>query len=301
MPVKGIFAAVLLSRKEDGSLEEEALQSQLEFLIANGIRNFAVNGATSEYCQTTPAELKRCLQIATEVLPAHTSILCGVGAACLRDTLVLGQIAGEAGVRGLLVPPPFFFPYTQTDVFAFAEAVATRLPVPQLLYHLPQFTSGFETGTTLDLVRRFNNIIGIKDSSGSLETLRALAREQATASKVVGNDGVLAQGLAEGICDGVVSGVAAVVPELVRALFAHPPASPAFVIAAEHLKMFISHIEMLPTPWGLKAIAEERAIAPAVYPLPVSPQRVQQIRELRAWFREWEPGLGDLPCEAQVP
>ncbi len=273
LPVKGVFAAVLLSRNDDGSLDEDALQSQLAFLISHGIRNVAVNGATSEYCQTTAVELKRCLEIVGGVFPPHTSTLCGVGAACLRDSLRLGEIAAEAGVLGLLVPPPYFFAYTQGDVFAFAEAVALRLPLPQLLYNLPQFTTGFEAGTTLDLIREFGNIVGIKDSSGSLETLRALAGEHSGASKMIGNDGVLAQGLVEGICDGVVSGVASVLPELIQALFTNPPASAAFVTATEHLKTFISHLEALPTPWGLKAIAEERGIARAVYQLPASPQR----------------------------
>jgi len=285
--VRGIFAAVLLSRTPSGALDEAGLTAQLEFLLSQGVCNFALNGATSEYCQTTPDELRNCLRIAKNILPGDASLLCGVGSSCLRDTLQLGKIAVEASVQGVLVPGPHFFPYTQGDLAAFAESVASHLPVPQLLYNLPQFTTGFQAGTTLELIDRCENIIGIKDSSGSLDTVRELTRKASGASRIIGNDGVLAQALSENVCDGVVSGVACVLPEVIQALFANPPGSPSFTVAANHLKEFIAHIDVLPTPWGLKAIAEERGITRAVYPLPLSPVRRQQIAAVREWFREW--------------
>lgn len=287
LSIRGVFAALLLSRDRDGSLIEPALANQLEFLLSRGIRNFAFNGATSEYCQATPAELSRCLQISKTILPSDASILCGIGAASLRDTLKLGEIAIRAEVLGLLVPAPHFFPYSQSDLVAFVEAVAVRLPLPQLLYNLPQFTTGFEPATALDLVRRCSNIVGTKDSSGSLDTLRLLTRETTDTSRIIGNDGVLAQALLEDICNGVVSGVACVLPEIIQALFAHPPASPSFTSAADHLREIISHINVLPTPWGLKVLAEERGITQAVYPLPLSRERELQIHSIREWFREW--------------
>lgn len=291
LSVHGVFAALLLSRNRDASLVESALGNQLDFLLSRGIRNFALNGATSEYCQTNPAELRRSLQIVKAVLPSDASLLCGVGGACLRDTLALGEIAIRADALGLLVPAPHFFPYAQGDLIAFVEAVAMRLPLPQLLYNLPQFTTGFEPATTLDLICRCSNVIGVKDSSGSLETLRLLARETNHASRIIGNDGVLAQGLTEGICDGVVSGVACVLPELITPLLVHPPASPAFLSAADRLRELISHIDVLPAPWGLKVIAEERGIAQAIYPLPLSRERELQIQSIREWLRKWLPRI----------
>lgn len=300
LSIRGVFAALLLSRDRDGSLVESALVNQLEFLLARGIRNFAFNGATSEYCQATPAELSRCLQIAKTVLPSDASILCGIGASCLPNTLKLGEIAIRADVLGLLIPAPHFFPYSQSDLVAFVEAVAVRFPLPQLLYNLPQFTTGFEPATTLDLVRRCSNVIGTKDSSGSLDTLRLLTHESTGASRIIGNDSVLAECLVEGICDGVVSGVACVLPEVIQALFAHPPASPSFTSAADHLREIISHINVLPTPWGLKVLAEERGITQAVYPLPLSRERELQIHSIREWFRKWVPHFEGLQLTTHI-
>jgi 4-hydroxy-tetrahydrodipicolinate synthase len=298
--IGGVFAAVLLPRNNDGSLAEQSFRSQLTFLAALGLMNVAINGATSEYCQTTPAELKICLNLAKEILPSPGSILCGIGSGGLPDTLRLAEIAGNAGVRGLLVPPPYFFRYAQGDVTAFAEAVARQVPLPQLLYNLPQFTTGYDVETTLELVRNHSNIAGIKDSSGSLDSVRALTQHHPRAARIIGNDGVLADALAEGICDGVVSGVASVLPELIQALFMHRPGRPAFATVAAHLKTLIARLDGLPTPWGLKAIAEERGIAPAVFALPPSAARLSQLSQLRSWFRGWKPALDESLYEAKA-
>ena len=59
------------------------------------------------------------------------------------------------------------------------------------------------------------NIAGIKDSSGSLDILRALTRSTSHACRIVGSGGVPESALRESCCDGVISGVAGVLPEVV--------------------------------------------------------------------------------------
>ena len=50
-------------------------------------------------------------------------------------------------------------------------------PLPVLLYNLPQSTRGLSVDTTLALLREHNNIVGIKDSGGPLETVQAITYE----------------------------------------------------------------------------------------------------------------------------
>ncbi|MDR3409490.1 MAG: dihydrodipicolinate synthase family protein [Formivibrio sp.] len=291
--IQGIYAAVLTPRNAQGDLDEAAMVRQLEFLLAQGIHNFAINGATGEYCFSSLAELKHCLHVAKATLPGEAKFLCGVGAASLRDTLALGRAGMEAGAIGLLMPAPYFFPYAQDDVSAFVRTAASELPTPIMLYNLPQFTTGFETATATALISECDNVIGIKDSSGSLDILRALTQERIDSSRIIGNDGVLAQAITEGICDGVVSGVACVLPEVIHPLFTNSPRSEAFQAAIEKLNEFIAKIDILPVPWGLKAIAEARGLATAAYQLPVSAQRAKQIHENQEWFKKWILRIAD--------
>jgi 4-hydroxy-tetrahydrodipicolinate synthase len=287
--LEGVTAAVLTPRTDRGELAEEQFQRSLEFLLARGIRSFAINGATGEFCLTTPAQLERILAEVSATIAGKGQFVVGIGAAAHTTSLELGRIATEAGAKAVLLPMPYFFPYEQADLRAFVTKVADALSIPALLYNLPQFTTGLASRTSLALIRQHENVAGIKDSSGSLETLRLLSGEGVDCCRIVGNDSALAPALKEGICDGVVSGVACVLPELVQRMFTTGTSAPAgteFQTANSHLETLIGIMNQLPVPWGLKVIAEERQLGPATFAIPVAPERQQQMNQLRAWFRQ---------------
>jgi 4-hydroxy-tetrahydrodipicolinate synthase len=280
--LRGVYAAVINPRDEENRLDGSALARILRFLADSGIRGFALNGATGEYCRNSPADLASMLETARNSLPADAAILCGIGAADLRGVLERGRVAMAAGARAVLLPMPHFFPYEQHDLRAFCLEVAERLSIDILLYNLPQFTTGLTVATVCDLVRECPPIKGIKDSSGFLDVLRALACDLPHAVRLVGNDGVLPEALQENVCDGVVSGVAGVWPELILPLFAKDGACNADAVQA--LRAFIEKLDTVPAPWGLKWIAESRGLAAARFNLPLSELRISQGNQLREWF-----------------
>ncbi len=161
-----------------------------------------------------------------------------------------------------------------------------------LLYNLPQFTSGLEKETVRRLIVEVPNIIGIKDSSGSLDILSDLTHHNVDACRIVGNDSALAPSLTQGICDGVVSGVACALPEVIQALYAvgGQSGSAEFEDASRLLDEFIAQLGAVPTPWGLKWMAEARGIVTATFSQPVTAARREQGKGMAAWLHEWLPG-----------
>jgi 4-hydroxy-tetrahydrodipicolinate synthase len=194
-------------------------------------------------------------------------------------------------VKGLLLPTPYFFPYQQEDRERFCREVAASTELPILLYNLPQFTSGLDKETVCRLITDVPNIVGIKDSSGSLEILRHLTRHGVNACRIIGNDTALAPAMQEGICDGVVSGVACAVPEVILALFAELDRtnSTRFASSSRLLDEFIEQLNAFPTPWGLKWIVEARGIVKATFSQPVTEHRLVQSRAMAAWLKDWLP------------
>jgi 4-hydroxy-tetrahydrodipicolinate synthase len=212
----------------------------------------------------------------------------GIGVPGYTTSIELGRIAADAGAKAVLLPMPYFFLYEQADLRVFVTRVADALSVPVLLYNLPQFTSGLAPQTSLALIREHENVAGIKDSSGSLDTLRLLTAEGVDCCRIVGSDSALGAALEEGISDGVVSGVAGVLPELIQRVFEagiSAPGSADFRAANGHLEAFIEEINPLPVPWGLKIVAEVRQLGPATFAIPVAPERQQQMEHLRTWYR----------------
>jgi 4-hydroxy-tetrahydrodipicolinate synthase len=254
--------------------------------VQNGIRSYALNGATGEFCLTTPADLRALFRAVRDTAGDSVDLLCGVGSAGLAGSIELAHIAQEEGAGALLVPTPYFFPYQQDDVEAFFQALASSVSLPIMLYNLPQFTTGLTVETACTLIRDVPNIIGIKDSSGSLDILRALTQQGIPACRIIGNDGALVAALEEGLCDGVVSGVACVLPELIQSVYSDQRCDQVRL-----LDEFIARIDVFPTPWALKWIAEARGILQASFAQPVSPGRSSQSASLKSWFQDWQASI----------
>lgn len=282
----GVYAALLTPRRDDGELNLPSYRHQVEVLEEKRLSGYAINGATGEFTTSSEEELRQLLEETRSVTP-HREILCGVGAADLRGSIRRANVAATSGASALLLPMPYFFPYRQDDLREFIHAVASATELPVLLYNLPQFTSGLDTDTVLTLLREHRNIQGIKDSSGSLDILRAITRENIPATRLIGNDSALCDALQEGLCDGVVSGVACALPELMRSLFLSDRKEPDFDQFRRQLELFIHKIGPLPTPWGLKVASAIRGFTKESYPFPLSPQRKREAEQLRDWFTPW--------------
>jgi len=291
--ISGVYAAVLTPRLADNNVDVAALKKLIRFLLSKGISSFAMNGATGEFCLTDPDQFRTILATVKEASGGKASILCGVGAAGSALAMELAAIAQAADVAGLLLPMPYFFPYQQEDLDLFCRQVAASTELPILLYNLPQFTSGLKKETVRALITEVPNIIGIKDSSGSLEILRDLSEHGVDACRIVGNDGVLAQALIEQTCDGVVSGVACALPELILNLYrsGEQADSDEFRNFSRLLAEFIAQLEPFPTPWGLKWIVESRGVVQATFSQPVTAHRIAQSQQMISWFKEWLPSL----------
>lgn len=278
-----VYVALLNPRKPSGELDYEGFARQVRFVAEAGVAGLAINGATGEMPATPGEELQPLLESARTAAP-HCELICCVGAASLDGVLARARIAAKAKASTLLLPMPYFFPYSQGDAYEFCATVAENTDLPILLYNLPQFTTGFEVDTVLRLFDRYQQIVGLKDSSGSLDLVRAMTERKLLRKRFIGNDSALCAALREDVCDGVVSGVACVLPELMESFFQHALSSPEFALSERQLNDFIAHISPLPTPWGLKCVSEALGLTRASYSLPLSAERETALQELAAWF-----------------
>lgn len=283
----GVYAALLTPRTPDGAVDANALQNLVRFLLSKGVESFALNGATGEFCMTTAPELRLLLRAIRDAGADTTQILCGVGSSSIRGTIELASIATSEGGTALLLPMPYFFRYAQEDLDLYCRTVANSTTLPVLLYNLPQFSSGLDKETVRKLISETENIVGIKDSSGTLNILRDLSQHQLDAGRIVGNDTVLSDAISEHVCDGVVSGIACALPELVLNLFRQPATSIEFHRSTRLLGEFAAKLDQFPVPWGLKWAVEARGVTPATISQPVTQNRTAQAKDFTKWFCEW--------------
>jgi 4-hydroxy-tetrahydrodipicolinate synthase len=141
--------------------------------------------------------------------------------ACVTDasaaaSVELGQCAADAGADAVAMAPPFYFPLSQDELFAWCERQAAAMPLPMMLYNMPALTKVTFEAETVRRLADNRRLVGLKDSGGDLVRLRQFheaARGRPDWTLLVGAEHLLAEAMDAGAHGGVVGG-ANVWPEL---------------------------------------------------------------------------------------
>jgi len=289
-PLRGVIAAVLLPRDEEGRPEWDEFERLVSFLCSCGVAGVCVNGATGEYARATPEERRTAVATARRAAGSGAIVIAGEGSACTLATIRHVREAEAAGADAHLVPPPCFFRYRDDDVEQFYRAVAAAAERPILIYNLPAFVTGVGCSTVVNLLRSEARIAGVKDSSGQLDILEHLTADPSLgARRFIGNDWVLAEACRRGLADGAISGVACVLPELLVSLWEATLNGDLALSARleQSLAEALHWIDAWPAPMGLEVLAEARGLRRCLPAVPLSAARREQAEAMKRWFEPW--------------
>ena len=295
-PIRGPLAALLTPRSPTGEVDLDALARTIELVLDKGGTGLVTTGGTGEYFDLSLEQRKAVLERAAAVNAKRGVLVASTGAARLEDVSDLARHALSAGADVILLPAPHFYRYQQTDLEAFYRAAAREIDGPVLIYNLAGFVSPLEADTIVRLIEKVPNLIGVKDSSGSLESLEKLSEADFQSCRILGNDNVLVEALRRNLIDAVISGPTSVVPEAAVGLFDADSAADRerFDRLAALFEEALARFERLPYPWALKSVAEARGLFPAHLPFPPGSDRKAQMQDLAAWFEGWLPRLARL-------
>jgi dihydrodipicolinate synthase/N-acetylneuraminate lyase len=122
------------------------------------------------------AESREVLQVAAEAAAPEKALIAGVGRESVRATLELAEIAAEFRFDAVLVRTPTYYSNQMSTaaVLHYFRSVADRSPLPVLLYNIPKFCPYPMPVEVVAELAQHPNIIGIKDSTGDVERIRAL-------------------------------------------------------------------------------------------------------------------------------
>lgn len=192
-----------------GEVDVVAFRANLRGWFAHPIRGVLVAGSTGEAVYLDEGELADLLEAARDVVPADRLVLVGTGAESTRATIKKTKRAAEAGADAVLVKPPAFYKAAMTPeaLARHYRAVADASPIPVIVYQVPLRLSTLElpTGLVAELSKH-PNIVGIKDSRGSLDLVGELVEQCADGFQVVVGAGhVLYGGLEVGAVGGIVA------------------------------------------------------------------------------------------------
>ena len=202
MKLQGIFPALTTSFDFGGNLYKVKVFHNIEKLNQLALAGYVVCGSTGETPLLSIDERIQLMTWVREAAGEGKTLIAGVGAESVHETVQLANRAAELGFDAALVLTPFYYPAqmrrpdTQTLFF---RAVADRSKLPVLLYNIPQVTGYDLPVDTIAALSHHPNIAGMKDSSGNVEKLGQTVRAANPGFQVLSGSGV-------NFCDALQSG-----------------------------------------------------------------------------------------------
>jgi len=173
MNVSGIFPALTTPFEADGSVSLAGMKHNIRLYNQTGLAGYVVLGSTGEAVMVSREEADQILAAVKETAAPGKLLIAGTGAESTAETITRTKRAASLGYQIALVKTPYYYKptYRGEHFIHHYRAVADASPIPVLLYSVPILTNvTLETPEILALAQH-PNILGIKDSSGSLQRI----------------------------------------------------------------------------------------------------------------------------------
>lgn len=198
-----------------GDIDVVGMRANVRAWLETPIHGIVVGGSNGEAVLLEEDERQSLLEAVRDVLPSDRLLVAGTGAESTRATVRRCRMAAAVGADAVLVQPPAFYRGAMTPeaLRIHYRAVADASSLPVIVYQVPlrMCTIELANGLICELSRH-DNIIGVKDSRGSLEMVGELVDGCRPGFQVlVGNGAILYGALEVGAVGGIL-GVANLAP-----------------------------------------------------------------------------------------
>lgn len=169
--IRGSIAPVVTPFDEDGAVDLDGLRRLVRWQLERGSHGISIGGSTGEPSAMTVAERIAAMRAVSEEVADRAPFVPGTGSTRLDETLELTDAAVAAGADAVLVITPYYARPTQEGLIAWYSAVAGEFPsLPIVLYNVPSRTAvDVAPETVAELRRRFDNIVGVKETTRDFE------------------------------------------------------------------------------------------------------------------------------------
>jgi 4-hydroxy-tetrahydrodipicolinate synthase len=221
IPLRGIVPPLVTPLTSTGDFDRASYKNLIDRVIEGGVHGIFVMGSTGEFASFTSECRYAIVEESCSAAAQRIPVVVNVSDTCLSNSLRMAEFAGRAGASAVAICPPFYFPVTQSDLVRYLMNFAERAALPVFLYNIPQNAHHELNVETVERLSEVPNIVGLKNSSGSLEYIAAVSRikrRRPDFAVLVGTEEILLPAMEAG-ADGCVCGGANMFPALFVKLY----------------------------------------------------------------------------------
>lgn len=286
---KGLGIALITPFCEDGSVDYKSLVRLMEYQLDNGADFFCILATTGETPCLTKDEKQKIKDLVVSTVKGRVPILMGCGGnntAAVVEELKIGDFRG---IDGVLSVCPYYNKPSQEGLYQHFKAIAAATSLPVVLYNVPGRTGvNLKAETTVRLARDCENIVAIKEASGSLEQVDEIIKNKPKDFAVISGDDALTFPMISCGAEGVISVIGNALPKefsrMIRLEFKGEYEG-ARKIHHRFTELF-SLLFVDGNPAGVKAMLHEMGFIENVLRLPLVPTRISTLQKMSEILKE---------------
>lgn len=280
---RGLGIALVTPFTPDGQVDYKSLKRLVEYQIDNGADFLCILATTGETPCLTQDEKEKITQLVKDVNHGRIPILKGCGGNNTAAVVEELRTADWSGIDGILSVCPYYNKPSQEGLYQHFKAIAEASPLPVVLYNVPGRTGiNLKPETTVRLANDCENIVAVKEASGSLEQVDEIIKNKPQRFDVLSGDDALTFSMVASGAAGVISVIGNALPKefsrMIRLEFQgeYEPARKIHHMFTElYSLLFVDG-----NPAGVKALLHEMGFIENQLRLPLVPTKVSTLQKM---------------------
>ena len=280
---KGLGVALITPFTSDGNVDYKSLTRLVEYQIDNGADFLCILATTSEAPCLSAEEKEKVKQLVIEVNRGRLPLLMGCGGNNTKAIVEELKNSDWHGIDGVLSVCPYYNKPSQEGIYQHFKAIAEASPLPVVLYNVPGRTGvNLKAETTVRLANDCENIIAIKEASGSLEQVDEIIKNKPARFDVISGDDALTFSMVASGAAGSISVIGNALPKEVSRMIRLEFKGEYEAARTIHHRFteLYSLLFIDGNPAGVKALLHEMGFIENVLRLPLVPTRITTLQKM---------------------
>ena len=272
MNLKGLGVAMVTPFHPDGTIDFESIPRVVEHIVSGQADYLVVLGTTAEVACLSANEKRQVVQAIVSANQNRLTLVIGIGGNNTAQLVAEIQATDLSAFGALLSVSPYYNKPTQEGIYHHFAELAKASPLPIIVYNVPSRTgSSVEASTFIRLAQDFENIIAIKEASGSMLQAQEIIKDAPSHIQIISGDDALTLPMLLAGAVGTISVLGNAMPIPLTKMF-------EYVEAGNLKKAYQLHYELLDmiqllfeegNPTGIKALMEILKICSSQVRLPL--------------------------------
>lgn len=280
---KGLGVALITPFTSDGNVDYKSLTRLVEYQIDNGADFLCILATTSEAPCLSAEEKEKVKQLVIEVNRGRLPLLMGCGGNNTKAIVEELKNSDWRGIDGVLSVCPYYNKPSQEGLYQHFKAIAEASPLSVVLYNVPGRTGvNLKAETTVRLANDCENIIAIKEASGSLEQVDEIIKNKPARFDVISGDDALTFSMVASGAAGSISVIGNALPKEVSRMIRLEFKGEYEAARTIHHRFteLYSLLFIDGNPAGVKALLHEMGFIENVLRLPLVPTRITTLQKM---------------------